>query len=160
MISGRLLMLIGAALGLLAAERLVNVALLGVVSDSSRSVRLGIAFLCGGLAPVFFAIGCFRAAHRSKGLTLARPSGNPSRKSSGLAARRSPLAAGCAAIAAVLVPAQPALVHRWLDTWTNLGLVVGGVERQGLRFSLSHNSRASLNSKLDQLRSAVKNASN
>jgi len=51
-------------------------------------------------------------------------------------------------------------VHRWLDTWTNLGLVVGGVERQGLRFSLSHNSRASLNSKLDQLRSAVKNASN
>ena len=46
MISGRLLMLIGAALGLLAVEGLVNAALLGFVSDSSRSVRLGIAFLC------------------------------------------------------------------------------------------------------------------
>ena len=30
------------------------------------------------------------------------------------------------------------LLRRWLDTWTGLGLVVVGVERQGLRFSLSH----------------------
>jgi hypothetical protein len=30
------------------------------------------------------------------------------------------------------------LLHRWLDTWTGLGLVVVGVERQGLRFSMSH----------------------
>jgi len=30
------------------------------------------------------------------------------------------------------------LLHRWLDSWTGLGLVVVGVERQGLRFSLSH----------------------
>jgi len=30
------------------------------------------------------------------------------------------------------------LLHRWLDTWTGLGLVVVGVERRGLRFSLSH----------------------
>jgi len=30
------------------------------------------------------------------------------------------------------------LLHRWLDTWTGLGLVVVGVEGQGLRFSLSH----------------------
>jgi len=30
------------------------------------------------------------------------------------------------------------LLHRWLDTWTGLGLLVVGVERQGLRFSLSH----------------------
>jgi hypothetical protein len=30
------------------------------------------------------------------------------------------------------------LLHRWLDTWIGLGQVVGGVERQGLRFSLSH----------------------
>jgi hypothetical protein len=30
------------------------------------------------------------------------------------------------------------LLHRWLDTWTGLGLVVVGVERQGLRFSPSH----------------------
>jgi len=37
-------------------------------------------------------------------------------------------------------PAPPsyASLHRWLDTWTGLGLVVVGVERQGLRFSLSH----------------------
>jgi len=32
---------------------------------------------------------------------------------------------------------EPRLLHRWLDTWTGLGLVVVGVERQGLRFSLS-----------------------
>jgi len=30
------------------------------------------------------------------------------------------------------------LLHRWLDSWTGLGLVVVGVERQGLRFSLTH----------------------
>jgi hypothetical protein len=30
------------------------------------------------------------------------------------------------------------LLHRWLDTWTGIGLIVIGVERQGLRFSLSH----------------------
>ena len=30
------------------------------------------------------------------------------------------------------------LLHRWLDTWTGLGLVVVGVERQGFRFSMSH----------------------
>jgi CheY-like chemotaxis protein len=30
------------------------------------------------------------------------------------------------------------LLYRWLDTWIGLGQVVGGVERQGLRFSLSH----------------------
>ena len=30
------------------------------------------------------------------------------------------------------------LLHRWLDTWTGLGLIVVGVERQGRQFSLSH----------------------
>jgi len=30
------------------------------------------------------------------------------------------------------------LLRQWLDTWTGLGLIVVGVERQGLRFSLSH----------------------
>ena len=29
------------------------------------------------------------------------------------------------------------LLHRWVDTWTGLGLVVVGVERQGLGFSPS-----------------------
>jgi hypothetical protein len=39
-----------------------------------------------------------------------------------------------------LPPRSPELrlLHRWLDTWTGLGLVVVGVERQGLRFSLIH----------------------
>src|SRR5688572_21701854 len=46
-----------------------------------------------------------------------------------------------AAEASVPAPARaPALrlLRRWLDTWAGLGLVVVGVERQGLRFSLSH----------------------
>jgi hypothetical protein len=30
------------------------------------------------------------------------------------------------------------LLHRWLDSWTGLGLVVVGVERQGLLVSLTH----------------------
>jgi hypothetical protein len=39
-----------------------------------------------------------------------------------------------------LPPCAPELrlLHRWLDSWTGLGLVVAGVERKGLRFSLSH----------------------
>jgi hypothetical protein len=39
-----------------------------------------------------------------------------------------------------LAPRAPELrlLHRWLDTWTGLGLMVVGVERQGLRFSLTH----------------------
>ena len=30
------------------------------------------------------------------------------------------------------------LLHRWLESWTGVGLVTVGVERQGLRLSLSH----------------------
>ena len=39
-----------------------------------------------------------------------------------------------------LAPRAPELrlLHRWLDTWTGLGLIVVGVERQGLRFAMSH----------------------
>ena len=39
-----------------------------------------------------------------------------------------------------LAPRAPELrlLHRWLDTWTGLCLMVVGVERQGLRFSLTH----------------------
>ena len=47
-----------------------------------------------------------------------------------------------AALAAVVVRAhapEPAqLPHRWLDTWTVVGLITVGVERQGLRLSLTH----------------------
>jgi len=43
-----------------------------------------------------------------------------------------------------LEPREPVLqlLHRWLDTWTGVGLIVVGVERQGLRFSLSHIAEA------------------
>jgi hypothetical protein len=39
-----------------------------------------------------------------------------------------------------LPPTEPELqlLHRWLDTWTGVGLITVGVERQGLRLSLSH----------------------
>jgi hypothetical protein len=50
-----------------------------------------------------------------------------------LAARRL-----CAALGFLqLLPLAPELLllHRWPDTWTGLGLIVVGVERQGLRFS-------------------------
>ncbi len=30
------------------------------------------------------------------------------------------------------------LLHRWLDTWTGIGLIAVGMHRQGLRLSLSH----------------------
>jgi hypothetical protein len=30
------------------------------------------------------------------------------------------------------------LLHRWLDSWTGVGLIAVGVERRGYRLSLSH----------------------
>jgi hypothetical protein len=38
-----------------------------------------------------------------------------------------------------LPPTEPELrlLHRWLDTWTGVGLITVGVERQGFRLSLS-----------------------
>jgi hypothetical protein len=44
-----------------------------------------------------------------------------------------------AALAAVLVRAsapEPALVHRWLDSWAGIGLVVVGMVHQGFRVDL------------------------
>jgi hypothetical protein len=39
-----------------------------------------------------------------------------------------------------LQPTEPELqlLHRWLDTWTGVGLITVGVERRGMRLSLSH----------------------
>ena len=39
-----------------------------------------------------------------------------------------------------LPPIEPELqlVHRWLDSWTGVGLITVGVERHGMRLSLSH----------------------
>jgi hypothetical protein len=39
-----------------------------------------------------------------------------------------------------LAPRAPELrlLHRWLDTWTGVGLITVGVERLGHRLSLSH----------------------
>jgi len=35
-----------------------------------------------------------------------------------------------------------ALLHRWLDSWAGAGLVIVGIERQGLWLSLSHIAEA------------------
>jgi hypothetical protein len=35
-------------------------------------------------------------------------------------------------------PELQLLLHRWLDTWTGVGLITVGVERRGMRLSLSH----------------------
>ena len=46
-----------------------------------------------------------------------------------------------AALGFLRLPAtEPELVmlHRWLDTWTGVGLITVGVERHGMRLSLSH----------------------
>jgi hypothetical protein len=39
-----------------------------------------------------------------------------------------------------LPPTEPELqlLHGWLDTWTGVGLITVGVERHGMRLSLSH----------------------
>ena len=39
-----------------------------------------------------------------------------------------------------LPPTEPELqpLHRWLDTWTGVGLITVGVERHRMRLSLSH----------------------
>ena len=39
-----------------------------------------------------------------------------------------------------LPPTEPELrlLHRWLDTWTGVGLITVGVERRGMRLMLSH----------------------
>jgi hypothetical protein len=39
-----------------------------------------------------------------------------------------------------LPPTEPELqlLHRWLDTWIGVGLITVGVERHGMRLSLSH----------------------
>jgi hypothetical protein len=34
--------------------------------------------------------------------------------------------------------AELVLLHRWLDSWSGLGLIAVGVERHGFRLSLSH----------------------
>jgi len=44
-------------------------------------------------------------------------------------------------LAFLLVPpieSELQILHRWLDTWTDIGLIAVGVERQSYRLSLSH----------------------
>jgi hypothetical protein len=53
-----------------------------------------------------------------------------------------------AALAAVLVPADAPelrLVHKWLDPWTGIGLVVDGLSRQGLTVSLGDGDALDVN---------------
>jgi hypothetical protein len=50
-----------------------------------------------------------------------------------------------AALAAVLVHAaapELALVHRWLDSWAGIGLVVAGMAHQGYQVSLGEHGAA------------------
>jgi hypothetical protein len=60
----RLAILLGGALLLIALDRLLNASLLGFVTDNSRSVRLVIAFVCGGLASICFGVGLLQGASR------------------------------------------------------------------------------------------------
>jgi hypothetical protein len=53
-------MFVGTALGLIAVERLLNASLLPFAANGP-SVRLGTAFICGGLAPIVFVIGYLKA---------------------------------------------------------------------------------------------------
>jgi hypothetical protein len=46
------------------------------------------------------------------------------------------------------------LLHRWLDTWTGVGLFTVGVERQGLRLSLSHITEGERAGRVEGLRRA------
>jgi hypothetical protein len=55
---GRVLRLLGIALALIALERLLNAMMLvSEVDNAALSIRLLIAFLCGGIGPVLFAFG-------------------------------------------------------------------------------------------------------
>jgi hypothetical protein len=60
----RVLMGIAVLLTLLAAERLLSASLLGFVQDQSRSVRLAVAFICAGLAPLLIALALVGARQR------------------------------------------------------------------------------------------------
>lgn len=53
---------------------------------------------------------------------------------------RQPTAAAPPSLPRRIPPRAPELqlLHRWLDNWMGLGLIVVGIERQGLRVSLSH----------------------
>jgi hypothetical protein len=54
------------------------------------------------------------------------------------AQRRKNLVAALAFLSLPQTEPELGLLHRWLDTWTGLGLITVGVERQGYRLSLSH----------------------
>ena len=55
-----------------------------------------------------------------------------------LARRRSLLTAALAALRVNALEPELALIHRWLDSWSGLGLVAAGMERQGYRLHLTN----------------------
>jgi hypothetical protein len=59
--SGRVLILVAGALAVVAVERLASAMLVTPRDDNGLTVRLLIAFLCGGAAPVVFLLGYLKA---------------------------------------------------------------------------------------------------
>jgi hypothetical protein len=73
---GRVLVAIGVALGAIGLERLLSAALLVSADGNDVSVRLLIAFVCGGLSPVIVAFGYFKKTTTNKA-TRSNPPGPP-----------------------------------------------------------------------------------
>jgi hypothetical protein len=63
----RTIIALGAALAVIALERLLSAALVVSPEDDSVSIRLLVAFVCGGLAPVVVVFGYLkRLSHKSR----------------------------------------------------------------------------------------------
>jgi hypothetical protein len=107
---------------------------MGAARGSSQSVSPGYCW-----APVSAPSGS------SSLRTVGRDTGGMSHCGTGtrlyVLSQRFRLAALRAALGFLQLPPRAPklrLLHRWLDSWSGIGLVVVGVELQGLRFSLSH----------------------
>ena len=58
--SGSAIVWIGILLGIVACERLLSAALTGAADGEAVSIRLLIAFVCGGVSPVMIVVGYLR----------------------------------------------------------------------------------------------------
>jgi hypothetical protein len=58
--SGGAIVWIGVVLAIVACERLLSAALMGAADSDAVSIRLLIAFVCGGLSPVMIVLGYLR----------------------------------------------------------------------------------------------------
>ena len=67
MVSPRAVVMLGIALAVIAVERLLSAALVAPTPDNDVSIRLLIAFVCGGLAPILVVFGYFKDASDKAG---------------------------------------------------------------------------------------------